>query len=232
MPSKFWIVVIPITVSTAAFIVWQRHTLLTRDVQVKSEVKKGLKRSPSDDSLPDEVVNNESQYVVLHERASKSVLSNTLPSDSDPNALLTMYLRYTMSSFSRSPQGYLIWHFIKSDDVRHTFDRSYIQSLDFKKGDLVCGIYKIANRAAKRAEMSFNTPESYSGPVAEGMLIVGVSNVNEHTVFFSDVYTWRKADEKPMPMETSFGQWMHALFIRRLIGSAVRHLQGLAKASE
>lgn len=232
MPSRIWIVVVPVTVSTAAFIFWQHHTLLTSQVRVETKVKRQLKGSADGDCLPDEVVQNESQYVVVHEHASKPVLTKSLPNYIDLNLLLTTYLRYTMSSFARSPQGYFIWYLIKSDGVRHTLDRDYIQSLDFKKRDLVCGVYKIANRTDKRAKISFDIPESYKGPVINGMLVVGVSKVNEHTVFLSDFYAWRKLDEKPMPMGTSFGQWMHAIFIRRLIGSGFRHLQSLARGDK
>jgi hypothetical protein len=89
-----------------------------------------------------------------------------------------------------------------------------------------------ANRTDKRAEISFDIPDSYNWPVVNGMLVVGVSKVNEHAVFLSDFYAWRKLDEKPTAMETSFGQWMHTIIIRRLIGSGVRHLQSLAKGDK
>jgi hypothetical protein len=164
MPSRFWIVVVPVTVSTAAFIFWQHHVLLTSQVRVETKVKRQLKGSADGDCLPNEVVQNESQYVVVHEHASKPVLTKSLPNYLDPNLLLTTYLRYTMSSFARSPQGYLIWYLIKSDDVRLTFDRDYIQLLDFKKGDLVCGVYRMRIAPTREPRSRLIYPTAIIGP--------------------------------------------------------------------
>jgi len=220
-PSKIWLAVIPIAVP-AIYTIWQ-HRILVRRVQIKVKVDP----PPDNLSLPEGILSNKSQYVISHEEASKAVATNTLPTELDTNDLLTRYMRYNMSSFARSPQSYVMWYLTKSPEARRTFQQSYIQSLDFKEGDLVCSTFKVTRRTATRVELLMNPHESYRGPVAHGMLAMGVERRGDQTVFLHELVMWRTKSEKSTILESRWSQWIHELIVCGLVDSGSRHLQNL-----
>jgi len=223
MSKRVWLVAIPVSVS-AAYLLWQ-HYSLTRRFSVKTVV--GL--SALDISLPEDIIKDPSQYVICHEHACKLVLSSTLPKQLEAHDLLTEYMRFTMSKFATSPQAYALWYFTKSPERRQTFKAAHIQSLNFVEGDVVCGGYTVIKRNTTNVEIAFGDFDSYTGPVANGRIVVGIEPDDQNTSFLNDVYMWRKVSEKSTLLESGPGQWIHEFFIGRLIGSSVAHLQSLAR---
>jgi len=223
MSKRIWFAAVPITLSTA-YLLWQ-HYSLTRRFNVKTVV--GL--SALDISLPEEVVEEPSKYVICHEHASKLVLSSTLPKKLKANDVLTEYLRFVMTKFAWSPQAYAMWYFTKSPKRRETFKATHIQSLNFEEGDVVCGAYTVIKRSTTKVEIAFGAHEGYTGPVVSGRMVISIEPDGNDTAILNDVYMWRKVDEKPTPLESGVGQWLHEFFIGRLIGSGVIHLQSLAR---
>jgi len=223
MSKRVWFAAIPITLSTA-YLLWQ-HYSLTRRFNVKTTV--GL--PALDISLPKEIVEDPSKYVICHEHSSKSILSSTLPKKLKANDVLTEYLRFVMTKFAWSPQAYVMWYLIRSPERRETFKATHIQSLNFEEGDVVCGAYTVINRNPTKVEIAFGAYEGYTGPTVTGRIVISIEPDDDDTKLQNDVYMWRKVDEKPTLLESGVGQWVHEFFVGRLIGSGVMHLQSLAR---
>lgn len=152
------------------------------------------------------------------------------------HGVLIDYLRISMLNFSQSPQAAMLRRFCRTEELQQTFDKKHIESLRLQNGYLVCGVYRVQGKVGSpngnRVTLSFGPVEGYEGPILHGALVVGCSVISKDTVFTNDTYMWRKVDEKPLFLESWFGQWMHVIFVSRLVGSGVRHLQRVASGDE
>ena len=180
-------------------------------------------------TLPTEVLEDASRYVIMHETASKAVPTDALPRYNSPEVLLTTYMRHTMTAFSNYPPAWIIHFLIKSPSDRATFNSAYIKNLNFQEGDLVCGVYRVVKRTSNSVELLFDAPESYRGPPATGMLATKVEQRGEQTVFLNDVILWRKKHESPVPLESGIGRWMHAIIAMSLMENGTQKLIKSAK---
>lgn len=183
-------------------------------------------------SLPGDVASDSSDYVLAYDR----VVSQPIPFSSLTqrflSQLVTAYLRGTMVAFTRTPQAPIIKWAITAPEDRHTFDREWIENLQFAAGDLVTGVYRVAYRkgtvrpeggAFETVELLIETPEGYSGPPAHGLIVVVVETVDEkvdangklfeepHVRFINETWFWRSQEEKPVMLESAFGRWFHGL---------------------
>jgi hypothetical protein len=179
-----------------------------------------------DDSvtLPDAVQNEPEKYVVHHECARGSVSTASLRASLAPE-LPTLFLRHTMTLFSRSLPAWGIWYLLKSAKDRSTFDQAYIRSLRFEPGDRVCGVYVVTSKHMTRITLALDAPQSYTGPVVEGMLVVEVREEGNKTTFVNHTIMWReKGRGSAGVLESAGGRWMHGLMVKRLVDSGIRQV--------
>jgi hypothetical protein len=163
----------------------------------------------------------EEECFMIHDIASKPIRKELLPA-LDRNALLTTYLRYTMVRFSSFPQAWVLR--LISD--RRTFQKAYIQKLEFEDGDVVCGLYRVVLRTEEKVELFMR-----QGTV-EGRLIIGIKPKGEDMVFYSETVMWKGKDDKTvMPLERAIPKWLHELASWWLLDSGTNYLVGLRKGS-
>jgi hypothetical protein len=60
----------------------------------------------------------------------------------DYGEMLTIYLRHTMTAFSRLPQAYLLKLMVAKND-KLSFSTDYLSHLDFKNRNLANGSYRV-----------------------------------------------------------------------------------------
>ncbi|KAF2247765.1 hypothetical protein BU26DRAFT_487481 [Trematosphaeria pertusa] len=218
MTYKLLLATLPIAGSV--FYLTYLHLNLSRKVQCQT------KPYPQDKTitLPSTIQNRPEKYIIHHERARKSIPTASLGTYSKPETL-TLLLRHTMATFSRQPPAWGIWYLIKDAKDRGTFDSAYIRSLQFAPGDRVCGVYVVSSRDAERVTLALDAPESYSGPLVEGMLVVEVKEEGSETTFINHTVMWReKGKGRAGALESAGGRWMHGLMVRRLVESGVQRL--------
>ncbi|ODA77007.1 hypothetical protein RJ55_07524 [Drechmeria coniospora] len=236
-----------IPVGYLIYLYWQGHqnTTAVRGHRRKSSPPaSGSPPQPHDPiSLPAEV-KSDSQWVVVYERvvskpvpiASLSYAINGSPSSrkwrpTQPSPLLREYVRATHKAFSWTPQAMLIRTMVGGKSIRTTFDGTWINSLTFAPGDLVNGIYRVAEHwkdkssLSERSELMMEVPPSYKGPSVRGLLVAAIEPApftdskrhGESVVFVNETWMWRRTDEKPTLLETSFGRWFHTQLASWLI---------------
>lgn len=175
-------------------------------------------------TIPGSIQRSLGKYIIHHECVRKSIPTASLPSLSNPE-LLTLFLRHTMATFSKYPPAWGIWYLIKDDNDRNTFDPVYIRSLPFAPGDRTCGVYVVASRDAKRVTLTLDAPESYTGPLVEGMLVVEIQEEGGQTNFVNHTVMWRERGKgRAGVLEGTGGRWIHGLMVRGLVENGVRRL--------
>jgi hypothetical protein len=163
----------------------------------------------------------EEECFMVHDIASKPVRKDLLPA-LDANALLNTYIRYNMIRFSSLPQAWALR--LISD--RATFKKDYIEKLEFKDGDVVCGLYQVVLRTEEKVELFMK-----EGNV-EGRLVVGIKPKGEDMVFYSETVMWKGKDDKTvMPLERAVAKWLHELASWWLLDLGTNYLVGLRKGS-
>jgi hypothetical protein len=163
----------------------------------------------------------EEKCFMIHDIASKAVRKELLPA-LDANTLLTTYISNTMTRFSSFPQAWVLR--LISD--RATFKKTYIEKLEFKDGDVVCGVYRVVLRTEEKVELLMK-----QGSV-EGRLVVGIEPEGEDLVFYSETVMWKgKGDKTVMPLERAVPKWLHELASWWLLDLGTNYLIGLRKGS-
>lgn len=177
------------------------------------------------ESIPDSVFTDE--YYVLYDRSTKAVLRCELPSSIPADQLFTTLVRRNMTAFSRFPQALMIRLLCGTEEEKQSFKASRISSLDFEKGDLVCGVYRVVGREKNKVEFEIKMKNL---EFVDGRLAISFSEMkeDEEVVFSSETMMWRRADEKrSMPLEKSVLRWMHETAAWWLIDSGVKYLMDL-----
>lgn len=171
-------------------------------------------------TIPSEVYTPE--YYALHDRANRRVPRQLLPRQKDAE-ILTILLRRNMTAFAHFPQCYMLW-LISPATQRPTFHTSHIDSLDFNKGDVICGIYRVLDRTANKVEFGM----TYKG--VDGRLVIRFWDEDKDVVFASETAMWTKADETErttMPLENPVLRFFHELAAWWLLDSGVKYLTDL-----
>ncbi|KAJ5946328.1 hypothetical protein N7454_003167 [Penicillium verhagenii] len=173
-------------------------------------------------SIPDSVFTG--QYYTLHDHTCKSVPRNSLPGIST-EILFTKLVRRNMTTFTHFPQALMIRLLCQTEEAKQSFKTSHISALDFDKGDLVCGAYRVIMRSGNQVEFDLQM---------EGMefmnarLAVSFYEKGDEVVFCTETMNWRRADEtQTMPLEKRLLRWMHETATWWLIDSGVRYLTEL-----
>lgn len=170
-------------------------------------------------SIPKPVYTEE--YYTVYDHAARAVPRRLLPG-LDSAELFTLFVRRNMSTFARFPQAWTIW-MITPFAQRNTFKASHIHSLDFKEGDIVCGLYRVAARTANSVEFDFMPPAP-----AQGRLVLRFIERDADMVFLSQTAMWRGKDEKMvLPLERPLLKYLHEMTSWWLVDSGVRYLMDL-----
>lgn len=206
-------------------------------------------------SLPADITADVAQWVVAYERVvshpiSISTLSyqpseapvGTSSGTTQPSSLLRSWLRVTHKAFSWTPQAFIIRAVLKEPLNRGSFDGAWIDSLMFKEGDVVNGVYRVschqrdATTGSERAELVIDVPQSYKGPPVRGLILSAIEPVQSSSsgtasagepevVFVNETWMWRLNSEKPTLLESGFGRWFHRLLAGWLIMKGLNGVQ-------
>ncbi|KAG7289270.1 hypothetical protein NEMBOFW57_005635 [Staphylotrichum longicolle] len=138
-------------------------------------------------TLPPKVASDDSEWVLAYERiVSEPVDPSRLHHHDTPqpdfSAVLTRYVRATMTAFSWTPQAFLLRASAGDGAVKRTFETPFIQGLGFREGDRVNGFWRVVHRGdgglgpqrGERVEMALDAPAGYRGPVVHGVVVAGV----------------------------------------------------------
>lgn len=168
-----------------------------------------------------------STHSMVHDRAYKAVPVSRVPAVKK-DELITLYLRHTMGFFSsRFPQSYLL-RFVVPFEQKKTFSEDHISNLDFKEGDVVCGLYRVTARTKNKVEFEM-TPV---GIVQGGRMSIGIQRKGDEWICSSETVMWKKAGEKElMPLERRAIRWMHELAAWWLLEAGTRYLIDLKKSN-
>lgn len=113
----------------------------------------------------------------------------------------------------------------KTAEERQSFNASQISSLDFNKGDLVCGVYRVVSRSKSKVEFEMTMKNM---DFVSGRLALSFRERDGDMVFTSETVMWRRADEtRSMPLEKKVGRWMHETACWWLIDSGTKYLMDL-----
>ncbi|OGM48024.1 hypothetical protein ABOM_002674 [Aspergillus bombycis] len=175
-------------------------------------------------SLPAEVSRGECR--TFYDHASRRVARKLLPAQRLED-LFSLLLRRNMTAFSRFPQAWILRLTVAPAD-RITFHASHIRSLQFKEGDLVCGLYRVQERTPNKAvlELLFN------GEVS-GRLIIRFWEEGEDVVFCTETIMWTskvnpgQRKRAIVPLENPVLRFLHEMAAWWLIDSGVKYLLDL-----
>lgn len=106
-----------------------------------------------------------------------------------------------------------------------SFKASHISSLDFNKGDLVCGVYRVIARSKNKVEfeMKMNHMEFVNGRLA-----VSFKEKDGDVTFSSETIMWRLADDlRALPLEKRIVRFMHETAVWWLVDSGTKYLMDL-----
>ena len=117
----------------------------------------------------------------------------------------------------------------KTPEQKRSFKKAYISALDFKEGDLVCGVYRVLLRRKDRVEFEIRMN---GVDFVEGRLVISFEGKEkedgDEVVFCSETFMWRKADEvRRMPLERRGIRWLHETAAWWLVDSGVKYLVDL-----
>ncbi|KAJ5653768.1 hypothetical protein N7490_000771 [Penicillium lividum] len=212
-----------LTGSSAVYFYIFHQNLSSRIQHISHCGRSSPKSKPiSIDSVPDCAFTN--QCFSLHDRASKSVTRGALP-NIPTEILLTKLARRNMTVFSHFPQALMIRLVCHSPETKQSFKASHIESLDFDKGDLVCGAYRVIARSSNKVEFEMKMENM---EFMNGRLALSVQEKGEEVVFTTETMMWKLADEmQAMPLEKPLLRWMHETATWWLIDSGVRYLTEL-----
>ncbi|TWU76120.1 hypothetical protein ED733_007881 [Metarhizium rileyi] len=206
-------------------------------------------------SLPAEVQDDRSQWVVTYERVvSNPLLPSSLAyppekplssgSTTEPSRLLQEVSRNMQKAFSRTPQAILLRSALSESLNKESFKTTWISNLTFRPGDIVNGVYKVScntrdqTTGSERVELVIDAPASYKGPRVRGLILTAIEPASsessddrrtrdeEKIVFVNETWMWRLADEKPTLLESSIGQWLHRLLAGWLLLKGISGVSG------
>jgi hypothetical protein len=176
-------------------------------------------------AVPDTIMSNSNDHIIHHECARKSIPTASLGTASDAE-ILTLFLRRTMTTFSKSINTWGLYYLIRDPKERDTFNPAYLSALNFVPGDRVCGVYVVTSRERRRVTLTLDAPASYAGPLVDGLLVIEVKQEQSWTSFVNHTVLWRKKGFRATAtvLEGAGGRWMHGLLVRRLVESGVQQL--------
>jgi hypothetical protein len=208
-----------ITVSSALYLYYFHRTLASRIHHASHYGKLPPSTSATVTSIPEPVYSED--YYTVYDHAARSVTRRLLPS-LEPAELFTQLVRRNMSTFARFPQAWTIWMITPSAQC-NSFRASHFRSLDFREGDVVCGLYRVVVRTASSIEFEFMPP----APV-KGRLVLSFREQEGSLVYASQTVMWKARDDKTViHLERPVRKFMHEMAAWWLLDSGVRYLMDL-----
>jgi hypothetical protein len=179
------------------------------------------------DSLPKDIIESPKAYRIAHDKVVKHIPDLVVMMSEELGTRFTKLLRRNMTSFSRMPQGWILWLVMSSPEQRRTFTQEHIQSLDFQEGDVVCGVYRVVKRTALHVEMEMKPPTS-DLPIS-GLLIISLRPRNDGATLISETIQWTKKDSGAiLPVERWLGGFLHSIGSRWLVITGAAYLKSLS----
>ncbi|KAJ5370568.1 uncharacterized protein N7496_006660 [Penicillium cataractarum] len=199
------------------------HQRLSSRIQHKSHSGKLSAPSPKPieiESIPGDIFTD--QYFALYDHSSKSVARDALPKNVPTEQLFTKLVRRNMMAFTRFPQALMIRLVSRAPEEQRSFKTSYLSSLDFKHGELACGVYRVIARTKNKVEFEMTMKNM---EFINGRLALSFRETENEVVFSSETLMWRRSDEKQaMPLEKPLLRWMHETATWWLLDSGVKYL--------
>ncbi|KAJ6102852.1 hypothetical protein N7486_005279 [Penicillium sp. IBT 16267x] len=218
------ITVSAVLTGAAAFYIYMFHQKLSSRIQHTSQC--GLPSAKSKprtiETIPECVFTND--FYVVHDHASKSVLRSSLPSI-PTEILFTKLMRRNMTTFTHFPQALMIRLKCDTPEEKQSFSTSHISSLDFDKGDLVCGVYRVIARSKNKVEFEMKMVNmDYMG----ARFVLSFYETGDEVVFCTETMMWRpKDDAQNMPLERPLLRFVHETAAWWLMDSGVKYLMEL-----
>jgi hypothetical protein len=202
-------------------------------------------------SLPQTLTSDPRTHRIFHDISTLRMPAHSLPASLSTHDLLTTYLCRTMTLFSTSLNGHLLWLralLAGPENERRSFDAEWIESLAFEQGDRVCGVYVVLERRVEEEEGASVCFEMAVGEV-RGRLVVGVVELggddgekpegredderrrrNGEKVFVTETWMWvpREAGVV-MPTERTVPRFLHSVVSWRLLVLGTEWVQSLAR---
>ncbi|KAJ5677804.1 uncharacterized protein N7477_003437 [Penicillium maclennaniae] len=175
------------------------------------------------ESIPEAVFTD--KYFAHYDGTSKRVARCLLPGCITTEQLFTKLVRRNMTAFSHFPQALMVRIGCTTAEEIQSFKASHISSLDFNKGDLVCGAYRVVARSKNKVEfeMRMNDMEFVNGRLA-----LSFKEKDGDVVFSSETIMWRRADDlRTMPLEKRVVRFMHETAVWWLVDSGTKYLMDL-----
>lgn len=199
------------------------HQRLSSRIQHKSHSGKLSAPSPKPieiESVPETIFTD--QYYAIYDHSSKFVSRDSLPKNVPTEQLFSKLVRRNMTAFTRFPQALVIRLISRTPEEQRSFKSSHISSLDFNKGDLVCGVYRVVARTKNKVEFEITMKNM---EFVNGRLAISFRETESEVVFSSETLMWRRSDEtQAMPMEKPLLRWMHETASWWLLDSGVKYL--------
>lgn len=157
---------------------------------------------------------NEDYRIIYDISSTPSRPGVAFPANEDElERVFTKSLRRNTGWFARFPQSWMIWLIARTPEQRDSFSRDHIEGLEFRLGELVCGVYRVAKRMAGRVEIAMELPSRAGAPArVGGMLIISLesSDAGKGTVMRTETWQWTKAGSGVvLPLERGVVRWMH-----------------------
>ncbi|KAJ5122469.1 hypothetical protein N7448_003603 [Penicillium atrosanguineum] len=201
------------------------HKKLSARIQHRSHCGKlAASAKPCEiESIPDAVFTD--KYFTLYDWSSKSVPRYLMPGCTTTEELFTKLVRRNMTVFTHFPQALMIRVGCTTAEEIHSFKTSHISSLDFDKGDLVCGVYRVIARSKNKVEFEMTMKNM---EFVNGRLALSFKEKGGDVIFSSETVMWRRADEsRTMPLEKCVVRFMHETAAWWLIDSGTKYLMDL-----
>lgn len=115
---------------------------------------------------------------------------------------------------------------VRNVAAAHTFEAWYMRQFSFAQGHVVCGVYRIEQRAPLKVEFAIVLPGEMSA--VAGCLNIGIeTNEASSTTFVSEKVQWRRLDVKGvLPLKFGLVQWLHEVGGWWLVVSGTRWFVG------
>ena len=220
MSSRILIASVAIAATTTAAMVayirtWHhslRSQITTRTVS--SSERSSVCAERELESLPQDLLANPDNYRVAHFRIPLPTHLRLL-TRADAEQMFTALMRRNMKLFSRRLlQSYLLRLIAKDAEQKASFQIKVIDSLEFEEGDLVCGVYRVTHRRAKKCEFGMHDPNGRFPASFGGRLVTSVvlGPDGEGEILRAETLQWVGKDEgMTLPLERESMRWMHEI---------------------
>ncbi|KAL4894716.1 hypothetical protein BDV59DRAFT_200528 [Aspergillus ambiguus] len=211
MPSLLFATSICLATSSTAvaYFYFVHRSLERRIVHGSSHGTLPTSLSSTITSIPPAVFTDE--YYSIHDHAACRVSRNLLPGK-EAEVLFTLLLRRNMTAFARFPQAWIL-RLVVPPVERKTFSASHLQSLNFDKGDLVCGVYRVEERTPDKVVFKL----LFKGPVS-GRLVIRYTEEGDEVVYHSETAMWTRFEKEDktsrrasMPLEKPLLRFLHEM---------------------